>query len=280
LNSEEFQSALKDIQPTQARVLPLGKDSFNKKYYWFGYDDFRIYREESLKPTKQRSAKKQKVSLLPNDSTTVDTATAISDDTPSTVEQTAMNTDEATVSANTEAEAQQYALRKALLIEAADTEAQLLLDSINKSDAASKVTRHSEDLSDDVSFDVQLETEPLFILLTKDESGLRELYKRLHSSRLRVDKDLASELKVVLETTESGEISKNRIQTHIDEVKNEIPMEPIRKRSERILAKNLAKLEEERERQRIEREQEIERQRKKDEDFNLAYERVLKRLQS
>ena len=57
----DFAATVRGVEARDARIPPLGSDSWGHRYFFFGFPDWRIYREDNAKPIKPRELKKDRV---------------------------------------------------------------------------------------------------------------------------------------------------------------------------------------------------------------------------
>lgn len=58
--SPDFQSTVRDVLPRDCRIDPLGVDYTGHRYFYFGFPDYRIYREDAINPNKPRAAPRKR----------------------------------------------------------------------------------------------------------------------------------------------------------------------------------------------------------------------------
>ena len=57
----DFATTVRGVEAADARIPPLGSDSWGHRYFFFGFPDWRIYREDNAKPMKPRELKADRV---------------------------------------------------------------------------------------------------------------------------------------------------------------------------------------------------------------------------
>ena len=55
--AEDFASTVRGVEAGDARIPPLGSDAWGHRYFFFGFPDSRVYREDNAKPIKPRELK-------------------------------------------------------------------------------------------------------------------------------------------------------------------------------------------------------------------------------
>ena len=60
--SPSFASTVRSVQPRDARIPPLAIDAVGHRYWFFGFADWRIYREDAVNPVRPRTLKQQRES--------------------------------------------------------------------------------------------------------------------------------------------------------------------------------------------------------------------------
>ena len=57
--SASFASTVRSVLPRDARIPPIASDAAGHRYFFFMFPDYRIYREDALKPIKPRQSRKK-----------------------------------------------------------------------------------------------------------------------------------------------------------------------------------------------------------------------------
>ena len=196
----DFAATVRGVEARDARIPPLGSDSSGHRYFFFGFPDNRIYREDNIKPVKPRQLKADR---LRREQAEASKASGRDSGEGEELDDGEEEEDEKEHNTNRKAAPGKRAKK----------------DSADQRGRSSQAARSGEDMSapstpssrgDDEEDDTAVartrlaSTSPRFQLLSSSPASLLALVSRMRKSAYSKDKTLSKQLQTIYDDLQQG----------------------------------------------------------------------------